>query len=97
MPRSILVGLDGSEESAAAVEPGIAWAGRAEALSVRTGVLDEPTIARAAPVMLGGERDADPVIYRQRMQDARRKVEPFLEDFALDCTTARGDSSVAKP
>lgn len=88
MLRSILIGLDGSEESAAAVKLGIAWAGRTGALLVGIGILDEPTIARAAPVMLGGEPYSDPVIYRQRMHDARGQVEQFLENFALDCARA---------
>jgi nucleotide-binding universal stress UspA family protein len=88
MLRTMLIGLDGSEASTAAVKLGIDWAGRTKALLVGIGILDEPTIARAAPVMLGGEPYSDPVLYRERMHDARRQVEQFLEKFSLDCASA---------
>jgi nucleotide-binding universal stress UspA family protein len=84
----LLIGLDGSETSSAAVELGIAWARRYQAMLIGIGVIDEPTIARAAPVALGGPPYADPVFYRRRIADATRQVEGFLESFALECTRA---------
>lgn len=86
MLRSILIGLDGSDGSTAAVDLGIRWARRTNALLVGIGIVDEPTIARAAPVMIGGPPYTDPVLYRQRLADARRQIEQFLESFALRCS-----------
>jgi len=88
MIRSILVGLDGSHESLAAVRLGIDWARRTEALLVGLAIVDEPTIAAAAPMVLGGPTYSDPIIYKERMADARRQVEQFLEQFALQCAGA---------
>ncbi len=88
MLRSILVGLDGSAASLSAVRLGIDWARGAEALLVGLAIVDEPTIAAAAPAVLGGPPNADPIIYRERMADARRQVEQFLEQFSLRCAEA---------
>jgi nucleotide-binding universal stress UspA family protein len=87
MIPTVLVGLDGSEGSEAAVELGITWAKRANAMLVGIGIIDEPTIAHAPPVLLGSPY-ADPIVYRERMADARREVEQFLETFALACSNA---------
>jgi nucleotide-binding universal stress UspA family protein len=89
MLRSILVGLDGSAPCTSAMEVGIEWARRFDALLVGLAIVDEPTIAAAAPVILGGPPYTDPIIYRERMADARRQVEQFLEQFALRCAEAR--------
>jgi nucleotide-binding universal stress UspA family protein len=85
MVRSILVGLDGSSQSLSAMKWGIEQARQADALLVGLAVLDEPTIADSAPMVLGGPPYADPIIYRERMADARRQVEQFLEQFSLRC------------
>ena len=53
MPRCILVGLDGSTHCAAAVEVGIQWALRSNAMLVGLGIIDEPTICQPTPVPLG--------------------------------------------
>ena len=87
MPRSILVGLDGSLYSTAAVEVGIRWAGRTNALLVGLGIIDEPTICKPVAVPLGAmahkvRRD------HQLLDDATRKVEQYLEQFALRCAEA---------
>jgi nucleotide-binding universal stress UspA family protein len=88
MLRSILVGLDGSPQSASVVQLGIDWARRFDALLVGLGIVDEPTIARERPVMLGGPPHADPVFFRERTADARRRIDQFLEQFALRCAGA---------
>lgn len=88
MLRSILVGLDGSAHSNSAIRLGIDWARRSGALLVGLAVLDEPTIAKAAPLVLGGPPYTDPVVYRERMADARRQADQFLEKFALQCAEA---------
>lgn len=84
MLKSILLGLDGSTSSTAAMELGIRWATRADALLVGLGIIDEPTICRAEPLPLGAsgfkkERD------EARLADARRRVEQSLSQFALRC------------
>ena len=53
MPRSILLGLDGTEQSTGAVELGLRWARRYDSLLVGIGVIDEPSIRSAEPVPLG--------------------------------------------
>lgn len=54
MLRSILVGVDGSAYSVAAMELGIRWEQRFDALLVGLGVIDEPTIPspEAVPLFL---------------------------------------------
>lgn len=84
MLRSILIGLDGSVCSSAAVELGIRWAQRFDALLVGLGIVDEPAICKREPVPIGAghykvERD------RHLLADARRRVEGFLEGFARRC------------
>jgi nucleotide-binding universal stress UspA family protein len=87
MLSSILIGLDGSAYSDVAVELGIQWAKKLNALLVGLGIVDEPTICRREPVPLGGasykhDRDA------QLLADGRRKVEEFLKRFGTQCAAA---------
>jgi nucleotide-binding universal stress UspA family protein len=84
MLRTILVGLDGSAYSTAAVELGIRWAKKVNALLVGLGVVDKPTICKPEPVPIGGSS------YKERrdvalVADARRKVEQFLGSFSVRC------------
>lgn len=84
MLRSILVGLDGSNYSTAAVEFGIRLAQKFNALLVGLGVIDEPTICQSEPVPLGAssfKKHRDEAL----LADARQTVEQFLERFALQC------------
>src|SRR2546426_413605 len=81
MLRSILVGLDGSVYSAAAVELGIQWAQHSGAVLVGLGIIDAPTISKPQPVPLGGtpykvNNDAT------MLADAGQKVEQFFKDCA---------------
>src|SRR5262249_9254760 len=87
MLRSILVGLDGSAYSAAAVELGIRWAQHSGAVLVGLGIIDAPTICKPQPVPLG------PSAYKVHhdatlLADASHKVEQFLEDCARRCAEA---------
>ncbi len=86
--RSLLVGLDGSADSAAAVRLGIQWARQTDALLVGLAIVDQPTIAAEEPVLLGGVPYADPIFYRERMADARRQATGFLEQFSVQCAEA---------
>jgi nucleotide-binding universal stress UspA family protein len=84
MLRTILVGLDGTPCSDSAVALGIRWARRFGGLLVGMGVVDEPAIRQpqAVPLGAGGfkEHRDDTVLAH-----ARRRVEHFLERFALRC------------
>jgi nucleotide-binding universal stress UspA family protein len=87
MLRSILIGLDGSAYSKAAVEVGVSWAQKLNALVVGLAITDEPEITRSQSVPLGAgayksQRD------QALLADARRQVEQFLNQFADRCTAA---------
>src|SRR5919108_1298465 len=87
MLQSILVGVDGSGYSTAAVELGIQWAQRSGAVLVGLGIIDAPTIYKPEPVPLGGSaykvhHDAS------LLTDASHKVERFLEHCARRCAEA---------
>ncbi len=88
MLRSILIGLDCTLHDSSTVQLGIEWARRYDALLVGLGIIDEPTIARAAPMLLGGVPYTDPILYQARMEDARHQVDQALEQFALRCAEA---------
>jgi nucleotide-binding universal stress UspA family protein len=85
MLRSILIGLDGSAFSDAAVELGVRWARRFDALLVGMGVIDAPTITRAEPLPLGAGYYKEH-LDEARLGRARRHVEQFLEKFTLACS-----------
>lgn len=93
MLKSILVALDGSSYSRAAIELGIRWARQYDALVVGLGIVDEPAIRRPELVPIGGTH------YKEQADDlrvgrARRRVEQVLEQFALRCGEARVPSKV---
>ena len=87
MLRSVLVGVDSSEYSTAAMELGIQWAQRSGAVLVELGMIDAPTISKPEPVPLGGSahkghRDAS------LLMDASHKVGQFFEHWARRCAEA---------
>jgi nucleotide-binding universal stress UspA family protein len=87
MLRSVLVGVDGSEYSTAAMELGIQWAQRSGAVLVGLGIIDAPTISKPEPVPLGGS------VYKVHRDvslfaDASHKVGQFLEHCARRCAEA---------
>jgi nucleotide-binding universal stress UspA family protein len=88
MLRSILVGLDGSSHSTAAMELGIQWAKHLEALLIGLGIVDKPSICRPEPVPIGGGA------YKQQrdeklLEDARHRIAQSLDEFARRCEEAR--------
>lgn len=87
MVRSVLVGVDGSAYSTAAVEFGIRWAQRWDAVLVGLGIVDAPTICKAEPVPLGATAYK---VHRDetRLADARHQVAQFLEHCAQQCAKA---------
>jgi nucleotide-binding universal stress UspA family protein len=87
MIRSILIGLDGSAHSEAAVELGVRWARRTQAVLVGLGVIDEPTILRPEPTGIGGsswKEHRDAVL----LEDARCCVAGFVDRFSSRCVQA---------
>ncbi len=84
MLKSILIGLDGSPSSTAALELGIQWAKRFNALLVGIGIVDDATIYPPETGPLGAdyhnwERD------EQVIQEANHKVKQLLASFAERC------------
>jgi nucleotide-binding universal stress UspA family protein len=87
MLRSILVALDGSAYSDAAVGLGIDWAMRFDASLVGVGVLDEPGITKPVPVPIGVGA------YKKawdeaRLADATAHVRRALADYLARATAA---------
>lgn len=82
--RSILVGLDGSEDCRPAVDLGISWAKRFDSLLVGMGVIDEPAIRGYQPE--GHVSSTYQVAYDQLMSATRLDVEQALEQFAIRCS-----------
>lgn len=88
MLRNILVGLDGSEHSASAMELCIRWSRQFDILLVGLGIVDEPAIRSPAMTPIGGN------YYKElsddaRVEHSRKQVDQFLERFALRCTEAK--------
>jgi nucleotide-binding universal stress UspA family protein len=82
--RSILVPLDGSPQSAAAVDLAIRWGAQFGARLVGVGVVDEPTILKAEPVPLGAFSYKE-MRDQARLEDARSRVHQFLGEFEAQC------------
>ncbi len=85
MLKSILIGLDGTHYSDVALDLGIEWARKLDAVLVGLGIVDEPTIRAREPVSIGAsvlrvDRDD------HRVADARRKVGQILDEFTSRCT-----------
>lgn len=81
MLRSILLGLDGSDDCLRAVDLGIRWARQFDCLLVGIGVVDEPTIRGAHPP--GQVNPSYRAAYNQLLKEARHHVEQALERFAI--------------
>lgn len=87
MLTRILVGLDGSNDSDAAVELALRWATPSRALVGGIAVVDEPEICAPEAVPLGGgafkeARDA------AWLEEARGRVEGLLDAFGRRCANA---------
>lgn len=82
--RSILVGLDGSDDCLSAIEHGISWAQRFDCLLVGIGVVDEPAIRGSQPK--GKVSPSYQAAYDRLLTDTRHEVEQALERFAIRCS-----------
>lgn len=88
MLRSILVGIDGSPYSGAALDVGLRLARSHDALLVGLGVVDEPTIRTGetlAPDSSTFQRHHDAAM----LHEATRQVESFLARFTRLCAQAQ--------
>jgi nucleotide-binding universal stress UspA family protein len=84
MLRSLLIGLDGSAYSEAALSLGIRWAKQFDAVLVGLGIVDEPDIRRAEPVPIGGGYEKH-LVDEAQMHNARIQVAQFLRQFKKRC------------
>lgn len=86
MLRTILIGLDGSTHSDAAVQLGIRWSRKFDCQLTGVGVIDEPEIRGPQGVPVGGgafKQQSDDA----RMVEATQRVEQFLSAFATKCAS----------
>jgi nucleotide-binding universal stress UspA family protein len=87
MLRSILIGLDGSPYSRAAVDLALSWTQGRNALIAGIGVIDEPGIRAGIATPLGADFLKDK-IEAQRLHEAELRVRQALAQFALTCQHA---------
>jgi nucleotide-binding universal stress UspA family protein len=86
MFRSLLIGLDGSPDGESALELGIRWAKRSDALLVGMGVLDEPGIHGAEELLVGESYFHS--LNVGLLSETRKHVEQALARAALRCSEA---------
>lgn len=86
MLRSILVGLDGSRSSQAALELAIRWTKRFDALLVGLGVVDEPGLHGSEEALVGKAFFAE--LNTSLVAESRRLVERSLGQFSIRCAKA---------
>lgn len=82
--QTILVGLDVSPDTDAAVALSLDWARATGARLVGLGVIDEPTILHGEAVSLGAGHYKE-VRDESRLADARSRIDRFLQNFASRC------------
>jgi len=90
MLKSILVGLDASPYSDAAIELGYRWASQFNCLLVGLGVIDAHSAGGPMPPILPKARAA----YEELVVDTRRRIEQQIEQFSLRASEARIASKV---
>jgi nucleotide-binding universal stress UspA family protein len=83
MLRSILIGLDGSDDGAYALELGLRWARESDAQLVGIAVVDEPGILSSASALLA-EGPTRPVA-ATTVVEARRRAGECVREFARRC------------
>lgn len=86
MLRTILVGIEPSEFSTAALDLGVRWAQQFDAMLVGIGVVDRPGICRADRVPV--ERDLQNRRDAAMIAEATAQVDSCLGHFSLRCAQA---------
>lgn len=87
MLKHIVVGLNGTQYSRAAVEVALSWAQRYQAEVLGVAVVDAPGLAAAEPVPLGAgiyKVDRDELV----LKNAREHAAQMLDEFATRAATA---------
>lgn len=91
MVKSILIGLDGSPFSHAAIALGMRWAKQLDAMLVGIGIVDEPNVVNPLPnPVVPGLPPIDPMaqqirLDQQLLKEEHRHVERYLQQFTLQC------------
>jgi nucleotide-binding universal stress UspA family protein len=92
MLRRILVGIDSTQSSVAALQQGVVWARRHGATLVGLAIVDEPGIRAIEPVWpVGGKPGSDPVYYigyEPRLAAVHERAQEALTQFAALCDEA---------
>ena len=89
MLKSLLIGLDGSDDSRPVLELGLRWAKRFDALAVGIAVVDEPGILTSEAVLFaGGHHWHTADAAAPRLSHSRHRVEQMLEQFVRRCGEA---------
>jgi nucleotide-binding universal stress UspA family protein len=83
--QTVLVGLDGSPESDAAIELSLRWARAIGARLVGLGIVDEPTIRERREAVPMGAYHFKHRKDERLLKDARHRVEQLLQQFARRC------------
>ncbi|WP_406695853.1 universal stress protein [Singulisphaera sp. Ch08] len=92
MLKSVLIGLDGSDDSRSVMELGLRWAKRFDALAVGLGVVDEPGLFASGASLFGGPHYWRTTPPTTLAYGERRKVSEILEDFVRCCGEAGVES-----
>jgi nucleotide-binding universal stress UspA family protein len=83
MLRSILIGLDGSDDGRAAVDLGLRWAKDFDAKAIGLAVADEPGVLSLTAT--AGESAFADVVIGPSIEDVRRDAAEALRSFAERC------------
>jgi nucleotide-binding universal stress UspA family protein len=86
MLKSLLIGLDGSNDCSSVLELGLRWAKRFGALAVGVGAVDEPGIIVSEAMLFAGG-DPWPVVdlASPLIVDSRQRVRQILDHFVERC------------
>jgi nucleotide-binding universal stress UspA family protein len=85
MLKSLLIGLDGSDDCRLVLELGLRWAKRFDALAVGIGVVDEPGLFNSGRAPFGGSHHRHPTAPIHLLYGARHRVDQILEEFTWRC------------
>ena len=92
MLRRILIGIDNTQSSIAALRLGVLWARRCAAALTGLAIVDEPGIRAIEPAWpVGGTPGVDPVYYmgyELRLAAVKEQARQLLEQFAGRCDEA---------
>lgn len=88
MSKRIVIGLDGSEFTGAAIDLGIRMAKQQDGILVGVGIIDMPGIEEAYRGATPGAMHYATEVVEYRIRDANQKVTGFLKSFETRCRDA---------